>query len=351
METRKEPEIRVTQLQHDQDGLWDQYVSEAPSSALYHLSGWKRVIENTFHHPTFYLCAWQEGRMVGVLPLVFLKSVLFGKFFVSIPFFNYGGLIADNASIRQVLLDEAMTLARREGAEHIELRHTDPFAELNLPVKTSKVMMILDLPETSEELWKGFKSKLRSQIRRPEKEGFTVKFGQLDELDSFYEVFAWKMRDLGTPVYAKRLFEHILTEFPHAAYICTVYAEEQAIASGFVVGFQEMLQIPWAATIRAYDRFGTNMMLYWNILKFACEQGYTRFDFGRSTPDEGTYRFKKQWGAQPVPCYWHYWLSEGSELPELNPHNPKYAFAIKTWQRLPLAITKLLGPHIVKFLP
>ena len=93
------------------------------------------------------------------------------------------------------------------------------------------------------------------------------------------------------------------------------------------------------------------MLLYWNILKFACEHGYKQFDFGRSTPNEGTHRFKKQWGSQPVQSYWQYWLASGNEMPELNPHNPKYELAIKTWRRLPLALTKFLGPHIVKYLP
>ncbi|PID58069.1 FemAB-like protein [candidate division KSB3 bacterium] len=342
--------MQITQLESAQEELWDRYVSKASASALYHLSGWKRIVEKSFKHNTFYLYALEDEQIVGILPLVFLKSLPFGKFFVSLPFFNYGGILAENMEIRRALLDEAAVIARREGAEHIELRHLENFA-LHLPVKTSKVTMILDLPETSEDLWKRFKSKLRSQIRRPEKEGFHVKIGHAEELDSFYEVFAWKMRDLGTPVYSKRFFENILTEFPETARICTVYAGDQAIASGFVVGFKEMLQIPWASTLRAYDRFGSNMMLYWNILKFACEQGYTRFDFGRSTPDQGTYRFKKQWGAQPVQCYWHYWLANGDELPELNPHNPKYELAIKMWQHLPLSVTKLLGPHLVKYLP
>jgi FemAB-related protein (PEP-CTERM system-associated) len=211
--------------------------------------------------------------------------------------------------------------------------------------------MVLDLPATSEGLWKSFKSKLRSQIRRPEKEGFTVKIGQLDELESFYQVFAYKMRELGTPVYTKRLFENILTEFSETANICTVYTEDTPIASGFIVGFNGLLQIPWAASLRSYDRFSPNMMLYWNILKFACDQGYKQFDFGRSTPEKGTYRFKKQWGAQQVQCYWHYWLSTGGELPEINPNNPKYQLAINIWQKLPLGVTTFLGPKIVKFIP
>jgi len=211
--------------------------------------------------------------------------------------------------------------------------------------------MVLDLPSTSEELWKGFKSKLRSQIRRPKKEGFTVKFGQLDEIESFYEVFACNMRDLGTPVYTKQLFENTLREFPDNARICTVYDGKQPIASGFIIGFKNQLQIPWASSLRTHNRFGPNMMLYWNILKFACEQGYTQFDFGRSTQDEGTYKFKQQWGAQPVQCYWQYWLSSGDEMPEINPDNPTYQFAIRSWQRLPVPVTKWLGPKIVKFIP
>jgi serine/alanine adding enzyme len=329
---------------------WDQYVQNSSEASLYHLTGWKRVIEQTFGHPTYYVYAWQRDRIVGILPLVFLKSLFFGKFFVSLPFFNYGGIVADTDEIRQCLLEKAIHIAKQAGVDHIELRHTANY-ELNLPTKTSKVLMLLDLPATAEELWNSFKSKLRSQIRRPEKEGFTVKFGQLDEVESFYEVFVHNMRDLGTPVYTKRLFENILHEFPDNTRICTVYDNGKPIASGFIIGFKHVLQIPWASSLRTYNRFGPNMLLYWNILKFACEQGYTQFDFGRSTPNEGTYKFKQQWGTRPVQCYWQYWLSAGDKLPELNPHNPRYQFAIRIWQRLPLSLTKWLGPKIVKFIP
>jgi serine/alanine adding enzyme len=348
METTAAIEIK---LLTDEEALWDQYVQGSSDASLYHLSGWKRVVEQTFRHHTYYLYAWQDNRIVGILPLIFLKSLIFGKFFVSLPYFNYGGIVADTDEICKRLLEQAVHLAQQVGAKHIELRHLVNY-ELNLLVKTSKVLMVLDLPATSEELWDSFKSKLRSQIKRPEKEGFTVKFGHLEAVESFYEVFAHSQRDLGTPVYTKRLFANILCAFPEQAKIFTVYAQTKPIASGFLLGFKQTLQIPWAGSLRSYNRFGVNMLLYWSILKFACEQGYTHFDFGRSTIDEGTYKFKEQWGAQPVPCYWHYWLpTNNSELPELNPHNPKYQLAIRTWKRLPVPLTKWLGPHIVKFLP
>jgi serine/alanine adding enzyme len=317
---------------------------------LYHLTAWKRVVEQTFRHPTFYLYAKKDNEIAGILPLVYLKSLLFGKFLISLPYFNYSGIVADQEEIRRRLVEKAIAIAKREDAAHIELRHTTNF-ELGLPVKTSKVLMVLDLPATSEELWKSFKSKLRSQIQRPQKEGFTVKFGQIDEIDNFYQLFALKMRELGTPVYTKRFFINILTAFPETARICTVYAGDLPIATGFIMGFKKLLQIPWAASRRSHDRFGTNMLLYWHILKFACEQGYTQFDFGRSSPGEGTHKFKQQWGPTEIPCYWNYWLASGNELPQVNPDNPKYRLAIRIWQKLPLAVTKLLGPSIVKFLP
>lgn len=341
----------VIRLLAGEENLWNDYVRESSAASLYHLTGWKHVVERTFGHQTYYLYAAQQERIVGILPLVFLKSVLFGKFFVSMPFFNYGGLVAESDGIGAQLLDYAVTLAKQSGAEYIELRHLMPHDALCLPVKTSKVLMVLELPATVDELWNSFKSKLRSQIKRPEKEGFTVKFGQLDEVNSFYDVFVQNMHELGTPVYAKRLFENIVREFPDQAHICTVYDKEKPIASGFIIGFKDTLQIPWASSLRTYGSASPNMMLYWNILKFACEHGYKQFDFGRSTPDEGTYRFKEQWGAKPVPCYWHYWLSSGNALPELNPHNPKFRLKIRLWKKLPLSMTRLLGPHIVKYLP
>ena len=93
------------------------------------------------------------------------------------------------------------------------------------------------------------------------------------------------------------------------------------------------------------------MLLYWEALKHAIEQGGRRFDFGRSTTDSGTYRFKRQWGAQPTQLYWHYWLPRSAALPALNPDNPKYRLAIRLWQRLPLAVANRLGPRIVRYLP
>lgn len=329
---------------------WDQYVWNSSGSNLYHLAAWKNIIENSFGHKTYYLYSENNGKILGILPLVHLRSFLFGSFFVSVPFFNYGGVCADDQRTKDLLVEEAIKVSKERGAEYIELRHTENY-NWGLPVKTHKVAMVLNLPAASEELWKCFKSKLRSQIRKPEKEGLEVRWGGLDGIDVFYEVFSTNMRDLGTPVYPKVFFINILNAFPGTSRICTVYLNDKPLASGFVIGFKNRLEIPWASSLKNYNHLGANMMLYWNMLKYACDSGYRQFDFGRSTPGKGTYKFKEQWGSTPHQLYWHYWVSDGHKVPELNPHNPKYSRAIKIWQKLPLSFTRFFGPHIVKNIP
>jgi serine/alanine adding enzyme len=331
---------------------WESYVMKSAASHCYHQAGWKNVIEKSFGHKSYYLIAGSDSNDIkGILPLVHIKSSIFGNYMVSLPFFNYGGICADSTEAYSCLLSEAIRIAKGEKAEHIELRHMEN-KTIDLPVKTAKVSMRLSLPKESDELRKSLPSKLRSQIRRPEKEDMHTQIGRHEELDSFYEVFSVNMRDLGTPVYSKDFFKNILKEFPGSTWICSVYSKDgEPAAAGFLVGFKDTMEIPWASSKKKSNHHSPNMLLYWDVLKFACDNGYRVFDFGRSTPGEGSYRFKEQWGAKPIQLYWHYWMRNGGPLPELNPKNPKYQLAIKIWQKLPVAVTKIIGPRIVKNLP
>ena len=341
------------------EGLWDAYVMGSGASNCYHLTGWKNVIERTFgkSKKTFYLLAEGPGagagpgKLEGILPLVRLKSILFGNYLVSMPYFNYGGICAETPAAERELLDAAIKIASDEGADHVEMRHTRPM-DLGLEEKMAKVSMRLALPETPGELWKSFPSKLRNQIGRPAKEGMTVRAGGREELAGFYHVFSANMRDLGTPVYPRDFFRNILDEFPGRAWIITVRSREGLpVASGFFAGFKDTVEIPWASSLRSHNRYGPNMLLYWTGLETACEKGFKVFDFGRSTPGEGTYRFKEQWGARPIQLHWHYWLKDGGPLPEINKENPKYRMSIKVWQKLPVSLTRLIGPAISGDLP
>lgn len=331
--------------------VWDAFVAQSPEATAYHRHGWKQVVERSFGHGTHYLAARdQSGATRGVLPLVHMKSPLFGNFLVSVPFVNYGGLLCEDGAAEAALLAEAERLRRSLGAGHVELRHLGR-GRADLPSREHKVTMVLPLAPDEKMQWDGFNAKLRNQIRKAEKNDLSCVFGQLELLDDFYAIFARNMRDLGTPVYGKEFFRNVLACFPESTRIVAVRYRGESIAAGILSSFRETVEVPWASSIADYKGLCPNNMLYWEAIRFAIAQGFTRFDFGRSTPNEGTYNFKKQWGAEPIPLYWQYLLESGRELPALDPHNPKYQLAIRVWKRLPLGLTKLLGPPIVRNIP
>jgi len=348
--TQPIPEQIVEVREMTDPDSWNAYIESNLAASIYHRAEWKTLIHNVFGHQGYYLCAHGNGgKILGVLPLIRMQSRFFGDFMVSMPYFNYGGAVADSASIESKLIDKANEAAKEMGVSHVEYR--DDVERDGLPVKTNKVNMILSLPESHEELWAGFPSKLRSQIRRSQRESPIVEFGGKGKLKDFYRVFARNMRDLGTPVYGITFFDSILSSFPDNSRIVTVRIGRKPVAAAFLIGHGNTLEIPWASTIRQVNHMSINMYLYWEVLKFAIESEYGYFDFGRSSRESGTFRFKKQWGAQPKQLYWHYWLAEDTELPQLNPDNPKYALLINIWKRLPVRITRWLGPMIVKSIP
>ena len=328
---------------------WNAFVGKTARAELYHDYRWRTLMETVFGNECHYLFARDDG-IRGVLPLVRLRSRLFGDFMVSVPYVNYGGIVADAPHIEQALLAAAQRLARELGVAHIELRHRSD-SEFDLPIRDDKVTMRLALPASEEALWNSFKGKLRSQIRRPEKAGATTRSGGAELLRDFYSVFARNMRDLGTPVYPLRFFRAIVDTFSREAKLHIVMLEGRPVAAALTLAHRSTVEIPWASSLRSANSVGVNMLLYWSVLRDAVAGGLRWFDFGRSTKDSGTFRFKQQWGAEPQALRWHYWLPSGGELPRLTPSNPKYRLAIAVWKRLPLPVANALGPLLVKHLP
>lgn len=325
-----------------------QFVENHPAGTLYHLPALASVVHQEFAHEYKILKALGDKQsIVGVLPIIRLKSRLFGDYAVSVPFFNYGGPIGVSAGVEEALIKAAGE--QFPDCEHVELRETLPRA--GMPQKTEKVSMVLELPDNSDALFQRLGSKLRAQIKRPQKAGVATRTGGDELLEDFYHVFSVNMRDLGTPVYGLNWFSGLLKAFPDNSAIVVAYYEKQPIAAGFLMGFGDTLEIPWASSLRKYNNLSANMLLYWQSLSYAIDKGYRRFDFGRSSKDSSTWRFKKQWGAQEKPNFWHYLLPEGQQLPQLNPNNPKFALMIAVWKRLPVWLTRLIGPAIVKNLP
>lgn len=344
-------DIKVIEADRTSDARWDDFVERHPAAKVYHLSGWRRVVEDSFGHATHYLAAeTPAGDLCGVMPLVRIKSVLFGHYMVSLPYFTYGGPLGAEPSVTQALVRAAEELAARHGCSHLEMRCQAQLDE-RAATRDDKVTMLLPLADTPEGLWRQLTSQRRSQIKRAETGGVEHREGGVELLDDFYTVFARNMRDLGTPVYGKRFFANMLECFPEHARLLSVRVDGQPAGAAFVIGYRESMEVPWVSTIREYNSKNINALLYWDMLQLAHRRGHRIFDFGRSSRDSGTFKFKSQWGAKPEQLHWHYWLPPGGKMPGLTPTSGKFALAVRMWQRLPLPIANRLGPGIVKNLP
>jgi FemAB-related protein (PEP-CTERM system-associated) len=340
-------------------GAWDAFVQSHPQGTLYHLFAWKHVVEKTYGHQTYYLTAvkeqtagpFQSVAVLGVLPLFHLHHFLFGNSLVSIPFFDMGGVLADEGGAEEALVAEAVRLGKKLNVENIELRHrASALCPQGGSRSAHKVRMLLDLPASAEALMKGFKSKLRSQIGKAIKDGLCAEIGGEELLNDFYRVFLVNMRDLGSPVHSRRLMENVFKHFPNDARVVVVRYQKQAVAGSIVVGFEEVLENPWASALRRFSHLNANMLLYWTMLEYACEKGFRKFDFGRSTPDEGTYKFKAQWGAKPEPLNWmSISLNGGGEKSSIS-EDSKFQMASQIWKKLPVPVTRLIGPRIRKYI-
>jgi len=297
-----------------------------------------------------YLIAEQDGKICGVLPLIHMRLPLLQNQLVSLPFCDLAGPLADSRAIANQLQEEAMKEGLTLGAKTIEIRtRPQPNNPTNPTSPINKVSMLLPLPASSEELWNGFRSKLRSQVRKAEKNGLSFAFQQ--NVADFYTVFGENMRDLGSPVHSRAWIESVFRCYGENVRLGLVYHDKQPIGAGLILACGKKVSIPWASTLRTYNQLNPNMLLYWNFLKYAADNGFGLFDFGRSTPEEGTFRYKAQWGAQPAPLLWTR-ISMGKE-PAPCPDKKESSGRDKAadlWRKLPLSVANFLGPKIRKYI-
>jgi FemAB-related protein (PEP-CTERM system-associated) len=341
---------RVTAAGAEAQAEWDAFVNARPEATGYHRWAWRDVFERALGHPAHYLIARADGVVVGVLPLVEVKSWLFGRALSSLPYVNYGGVIADTREAADALLTGAAALARDSRLEYLVLRHLQRrFPEL--PVRTHKVTMRMDLAPTADAMWTLLDKKVRNQIRKAEKSGVTVVSGRDELVDEFYSVFARNMRDLGTPVYGSALFRQILRAQPEDAHLHVARLNGKVIAGSLTYGYGDVLEVPSASSLREHRDVCPNHALYWSMIQTGIARGVKVFDFGRSTPDDGTYHFKEQWGAAPLPLYWEYQLFGDTALPEEDRHSARLQRRIEAWKKLPLPLTTMLGPRIARCVP
>jgi FemAB-related protein (PEP-CTERM system-associated) len=329
---------------------WESYVEKSPFSSFYHKIEWKRIFEKSFRHKSYYLVARKGQDVVGVLPVIHIRSMVFGSIFCSMPFLNYGGVCADDEEAEKALFSEAEGILKSKKGDYLELRHIRK-SSLAYPAKTHKVSMTLELDPDPEILWSRFKTKHRQTIRKAAKNGLKVNFGGKELLQDFYPIISRGWRDLGTPIYSQSFFENILDVLGDSVEICVVSYRETVIGTAFVGLFKKTVEGMWLSYLREFTRLQTNYFQYWEMIKRACEQGYEEFHLGRSSAEGGGEFFKEKWNAIPRQLYWEYVLNKSAKIPELNVDNPKYRWAMKVWRNLPFSVTQLIGPFLARNIP
>lgn len=312
---------------------------------------WLRVLARSMGHRPYLIEAVRQGRTIGLLPLAYVQSFLFGRFLVSLPYVNSAGVQTLNAEVGSRLAEAAARLTDELDCRFLELRHEIPVTAACLTEQmTAKVHMRLSLPASVDELRDGLKSKVRSQVKKGEAQGFEVQWGREELLADFYKLFVRRMRDLGTPVYSRGLFQSILQEFSSEAEICCIRSGKTPAAAALLIHGAGLTEVPSASSLSQFNPLNVNMFMYWQLLTRAVERGQEAFDFGRATRDGNTFNFKKQWGAEPSSAVWQYYVRKGT-CGDMRPTGKKTQMMIRVWQHLPLVITRLIGPYIVRGIP
>lgn len=341
----EEQQYQLRELDEGDQNRWDRFVSGNDHGTFFHLSGWKRVIENSLGHPTTYLYCEREGNIVGVLPLAQVKSLLFGNALISLPFLVYGGVVSDDACAAKLLIEAACQKAQSAGVDHLELRNKvasgnewptkDIYATFSKRLDPDPEMNLLAIPR-----------KQRAMIRKGIKAGLSA------EIDSnvgrLYEAMLACKRNLGTPFFGKQYLQDILDTFGDKVEIMTVTKNDNVVCSVMSFRFRNEILPYYGGGGDVARGLKGNDFMYWSVMEKACQENVEIFDYGRSMIGSGAYRFKKHWGFEPVPLAYEYFLLKEDQMPSLNPSNPKYRLMIEVWKRLPTAIAGRLGPPIAR---
>jgi FemAB-related protein (PEP-CTERM system-associated) len=328
---------------------WDAFVRTSDGGTPFHLTPWKRAIEQTFGFRAHYLVARHRGVIEGVLPLFEVRGLAGGRALVSVPFAVYGGICAETHAAREALVAAARDLGRRRGASYVELRQKRDLG-LRLPTKSLYVTFARTISKNEDENARMIPRKQRRMTRQGAKHGLRATIGEA-HLDSVYDIYARSVHRLGSPVFPRRLFGAIAREFGKECEVLAVWHEERIVAGVLSLLYEDQILPYYGGDLREPNLLGTADFMYWELMCHAARAGYRIFDFGRSREGTGAYDFKRHWGFEPVPLPYQYLLLRGDRLPDVSPSNPKFRIATRLWTRLPLSVANAVGPRITRYLP
>ena len=339
-------DLSIIPLPTDLEESWDEYVNDHNNGTFFHLSKWRNVLESSLGHKTYYVCAMTGEHIVGVLPLCHVKSLLFGNTLCSTPFSVYGGPLADSSAIRDALLDYAKKTATNLNVDVLEIRNQGEAIE-GWETKDLYVTFRKEISDDDEENMKAIPRKQRAMVRKGIKAGLHSVID--NNVDDFFQAYSESVRNLGTPVFPKRYFKALLEEFSDSIDILTVRSKENELVASVMSFYYKDEVLPYygGGTYLARNLKGNDFM-YWDLMCHAVRKGVRIFDYGRSKQGTGSYSFKKNWGFEPKKMGYSYYLVKATELPDINPLNPKYQMFIKTWKKLPLSVANFIGPFLAR---
>ena len=330
---------------------WDAFVHARPDATFFHLAAWRRVIEAAFSHRTHYVAAEQDGAIVGVLPLAQVKTRLFGNTLISSPFCVYGGPLAATAEAACALAGHAASLRAKLGATACEFRYLNAPVDEALPEgwrarDALYVTFRRAVTANDDANLKAIPRKQRAVVRKGIERGLVATTDR--NVDGLHAIYAESVRNLGTPVFARRYFRILDETFGDAMDVLTV--TDSGLPTASVLNFywrDEVIPYYGGGTREARTSFSNDFM-YWEVMRRAAARGCRLFDFGRSKLGTGAYSFKKNWGFEPQPLEYRVNLAPGEHVPEVNPTNPKYRLMIAAWKRLPVPVANVIGPVLVR---
>lgn len=323
---------------------WRAFVQQHHRSTACHEPELLTAIHDAYQHPVVIVLAHQDEKIVGALPLMILDTPLFGRYGASVPFFNYGGPLTNYRDVAQALVAHSQHLLKKHRLKHILIRTCIP--DLPFSCATDKASMVLSLPSNCEALNASLSSKVRSQIKKAGENAFAFRTGQKELLDDFHQILSENMRDLGSPFHGKILFTQLLEQFKDRCTIAVAYLDGKPVSAGLLLANGTTLEIPWASTTKQGNSANANMWFYHQVLSYAVDQKFRHFDFGRSSIEAGTFKFKKQWGAEPVQHYW-YTLSATQQAVSA-PAAKEFGLLVSCWKLLPVWIARLVGAIIIR---
>jgi len=337
--------MKVVVYQPDMEERLREFVQQADNATPAHMIEWRNILETAAGLSTHYLVAQENGSIVGMLPLALVRAPMGKGRLVSLPYLSHGGICAQGEAAEHALLSAARKMAVAYRAP-VELRGPTGFSQL--PTRRDKARLVLDISNGPEQVWRHLRSEIRNRIRKGRNSGLHTVVGGEELLPAFYSVFCHRMTSLGTPPHPLRFFQELLRNMPETRVI-VVYNGMGTAAGAVLCFFRDCAEVPWVASRSEFLPICPNQVLYWEAIKFACQQGAKRFDFGRSTVGSGTFVFKQRWGAKPEPLAWQYVFPDNRAEPDGSP-GPALVMASKIWRHLPVAAARALGPLVRRYL-